>query len=413
MDHSLNKLIINNVKLEKLESKLNKFNPLSILKVNEYEIRHSNILSWLLDPNENHGLGEEFIKKFLGEVILLNEDIDLEISVLDIYLNNFYDMQVLREWNNIDILAISHSNKIVILIENKIKAKERKGQLKRYSDIVETKFKNYKKLKVFLTVEGEEPTENEYVICNYYSILKILTHIMELNSGSLNSKVEDFINYYIDVLEDIVDEDEETLALCREIYKENKKIIDYIANNKNKVNLSKGSMQEKAINVYNIYEKSIDMILRHGKTSPFLEAANKFIIDNNDVILYNINNTYCVFINKNMERIRALSNEEIPIYYGFNNGLKNNRLRMFIQVQSFGENYLKRIELLQRLNGMDEFDIKQKSFNPESRYTRIYSKSIVVNEITESKILGLMNKLYKDSLKVLEKILEAAMETLE
>lgn len=410
MDHSLNKFIINNVKLEKLESRLNKFNPLNILKVNEYEIRHSNVLAWLLDPNENHGLGEEFIKKFLGEVILLNEDKDLEISVLDIYLNNFYDIQVLREWKNIDILAISHSNKMIILIENKVKAKENKGQLKRYNDIVETKFKDYKKLKVFLTVEGEEPSENEYVICNYYSILKILTNIMKLNSGSLNDKVEDFISYYIEVLKDIVDEDEEIIDLCREIYKENKKIIDYIASNKNKMEIIKGSMEEKVINVYNIYEKSIDMILRHGKTTTFLEAANKFIKQNKDVILEKESNTYFCFINCKMDKIKSLSSEGTPIYYIFNNRLKkNNRLRMFIEVQSFGDNYQKRQEFLHELNKLDDFQIKERSFNPESRYTRIYSKSIVVNDITEDKILKYMNELYRDSLKDLDEILKVAM----
>jgi hypothetical protein len=101
MEHLLNKFIINNVKLDRLESKLNKFNPLKVLKVDEYEIRHSNMLAWLLDPSENHGLGEEFFKKFLGEVILLNENMDLDISILDIYLKNFHDIQISREWNSI------------------------------------------------------------------------------------------------------------------------------------------------------------------------------------------------------------------------------------------------------------------------------------------------------------------------
>jgi hypothetical protein len=113
--------VIHNIHLEKLESRLNRFNPLKILKVNELEIRHSNILAWLLDPNENHGLGQEFIKKFMGEVILSNENIDLNMSIKDMYFNNFYDLQVLREWQSIDILLISNINKVVIIIENKIK----------------------------------------------------------------------------------------------------------------------------------------------------------------------------------------------------------------------------------------------------------------------------------------------------
>ncbi|WP_273326873.1 hypothetical protein [Vallitalea guaymasensis] len=86
---------------------------------------------------------------------------------------------------------------------------------------------------------------------------------------------------------------------------------------------------------------------------------------------------------------------------------------MFIEVQSFGDNYQKRQEFLHRLNKIDGFEVKERSFNPESRYTRIYSRSVVINDITESKILELMNKMYRDSLQDLDKILVATMETLE
>lgn len=50
----LSKFIINNEPLEKLQLHLTAFNPLKVLKMNHYEIRHSNVLGWLLDPNENH-----------------------------------------------------------------------------------------------------------------------------------------------------------------------------------------------------------------------------------------------------------------------------------------------------------------------------------------------------------------------
>lgn len=32
-----------------------RFNLFDVLKISRTEIRHSNILSWLLNPNENHG----------------------------------------------------------------------------------------------------------------------------------------------------------------------------------------------------------------------------------------------------------------------------------------------------------------------------------------------------------------------
>ncbi|PKM65837.1 MAG: hypothetical protein CVU95_13625 [Firmicutes bacterium HGW-Firmicutes-2] len=413
MEDLLNKFIINNVKLDRLESKLNKFNPLKVLKVDEYEIRHSNMLAWLLDPSENHGLGEEFFKKFLGEVILINENMDLDISILDIYLNNFHDIQISREWNSIDILVTSHVNKVVLLIENKVKAKESKGQLKKYSELIDREFKEYRKLKIYLTIDGEEPTEKEYVICDYNSILKILTHIMELNSVNLNNKVVDFINYYIDVLKNIVEEDEETLHICKEIYSDNYEIINYIAINKNGLISDEGGIQEKVLNVYNIYEKSINMILKLGKPNPFLEAANQFVKDNSEILLEKGNNTYYCFINSDMKKLQSLSTAGTPIYYIFNNMLQYNKFKMFIQVQTFGDNYRKREKFLRKLNELDRFTIRENSFNPESKYTRIYMRSVYLKSITKQDILAYMNDMYRESLKVLEEIIVIATSILE
>lgn len=44
-------LLDNSIEFEKLHSK---FNPFKILKVDKFEIRHSNMIAWLLDPMENH-----------------------------------------------------------------------------------------------------------------------------------------------------------------------------------------------------------------------------------------------------------------------------------------------------------------------------------------------------------------------
>ena len=42
----------------------NRFNIFKVLKLDNYEIRHSNFLAWLLNPKETHNLGYEFIKEF-------------------------------------------------------------------------------------------------------------------------------------------------------------------------------------------------------------------------------------------------------------------------------------------------------------------------------------------------------------
>ncbi|EAO55237.1 hypothetical protein RBTH_05381 [Bacillus thuringiensis serovar israelensis ATCC 35646] len=46
-------LLDNSIEFEKLHSKFTRFNPFKILKVDKFEIRHSNMIAWLLEPTEN------------------------------------------------------------------------------------------------------------------------------------------------------------------------------------------------------------------------------------------------------------------------------------------------------------------------------------------------------------------------
>ena len=50
-------------------------NVFEVLKVSQYEIRHSNTLAWLLNPNENHGLGDSFLKEII-RIAILNQTED-------------------------------------------------------------------------------------------------------------------------------------------------------------------------------------------------------------------------------------------------------------------------------------------------------------------------------------------------
>lgn len=47
-----------------LHRKFHQFNPLKVLRVSHFEIRHSNVLRWLIDPDENHQFGSFFIKNY-------------------------------------------------------------------------------------------------------------------------------------------------------------------------------------------------------------------------------------------------------------------------------------------------------------------------------------------------------------
>ena len=66
---ALNHLIVDCPDLEHIESMLGGFNLFQVLKFEYGEIRHSNVLAWLLDPSESHGLNETFLKKWLMRIV--------------------------------------------------------------------------------------------------------------------------------------------------------------------------------------------------------------------------------------------------------------------------------------------------------------------------------------------------------
>lgn len=66
--------------------------------------------------------------------------------MLDLTTIDFSNIQVLREWRNIDIFAISEENKFILIIENKVPSKESSHQIKKYLDIVQSEYPSYRKL---------------------------------------------------------------------------------------------------------------------------------------------------------------------------------------------------------------------------------------------------------------------------
>ena len=63
---------------DKLDLGLKNPNIFQILRISKNEIRHSNFLSWLLDPNESHKLGDIFLKRFLREVFSSNKFVEID-----------------------------------------------------------------------------------------------------------------------------------------------------------------------------------------------------------------------------------------------------------------------------------------------------------------------------------------------
>lgn len=201
-------LLNNSIEFEKLHSKFNRFNPFKILKVDKFEIRHSNMIAWLLDPMENHHLGSMFVNKILSRTFVKaeNEELIGQYNFIKLHKQSLQDLEVFREVqtkNNkrIDILAISEAQKVAILIENKYKSLESDGQLQNYINFVSEKYEGYTIIPIFLSLDGSDPSHKSYLTLDYGDILNILKGRLEIYSDYTSSTIKDFLSYYIDILE--------------------------------------------------------------------------------------------------------------------------------------------------------------------------------------------------------------------
>lgn len=204
----------------------NLFETLSLIKT---EIRHSNVIAWLLNPNETHEIGDFFAKSFIRNVYKNNKRIfsNYKLKSEDVYLWDYDEIEVLREYENIDILIIDKEHSLVVVIENKIDSKQFNNQLDRYESKIKKLYPNFKHLMfVYLTVDGTEP-ENapEWATLSYEIILEILD---SLEFTKISKKVISFIEDYKAIIRRHLLTDTNLEEICRKIYSKHKRALDLI-----------------------------------------------------------------------------------------------------------------------------------------------------------------------------------------
>lgn len=132
------------------------FTVFDVLGTSDYEIRHSNVLSWLIDHDANHRCGSSFLD-------LLWEQISREHDLPKV---PFREYSVVREGGNegekIDLLLRSRNNDWVIVIENKLFAPETGDQLDRYFRYIEGRYSSVpSRFYFYLTPDGIAPASKE------------------------------------------------------------------------------------------------------------------------------------------------------------------------------------------------------------------------------------------------------------
>jgi hypothetical protein len=397
--NALQKLIEEDSELRKLSEYEEKINIFTIIKNGATEIRHSNILAWLLQVREHHGLGESFLREFIKAVIRNNPD---KASILDWAFLDYSAQIVQTEDKNIDITIKFENTKHVIAIENKTKSSEHKAgnsenkQTTEYRRRIEDDCDGYEKLFVYLTPDGDLPADEDWCILSYQDILTIIEDL--LKSNSLLPEVALILSNYCSLIKsDVIGRDNKLFAACNNVYKRHRLALDLLldySSNKTKVKQIDPANAELCGRVYSLYENEIELI-RKNQVDEVAELALKLAnyIDKEDGLSLSesAGKTYIFFTSQELDQYlpRLKTNEgswgtKNSYHFWFYTGQYRSKktLRFALELGGLGlseEDKTTRAKIISKLKPNDK--------RPEYRYKIIKSKAIPMPKKAEGETL--------------------------
>lgn len=217
--------------LERLEALLDqyRFNIFEVLRFPiKDELRHSGFLAFLMRPQEVHGMGDAFLKRFLQQALVQSPRTSAPVTATELSLWDLGQMEVRREWEEIDIFLLDNRNRLAVIIENKIDAREGRGQLEHYFKLVKHQYPDYKTLSLYLTPTERMPSHEAYLPVGYRMVCEVLDELGSDQTITPKSDVRTLITNYAMMLRRHIVGDSRITQLSQEIYKKHKRAIDLI-----------------------------------------------------------------------------------------------------------------------------------------------------------------------------------------
>lgn len=208
-----------------------------LLGIHHAEGAYSNVLRWLLDPDETHGADSSFLRQFMIRTARIAEQTGMSgMAPSRAQEADWSDVEVRREWNYIDILVLNQREQIVCAIENKIWAPEGIGddgasQLTRYRELIEGEFPNHERHFVFLTPSGMSSRlrqEQQFWIPeSYAAVHQVVKDLLERDYDVERSGAFFALEQYETTLRrNIVTSESNVAKLARRIYLEHRTAIE-------------------------------------------------------------------------------------------------------------------------------------------------------------------------------------------
>jgi hypothetical protein len=152
----------------------------------------------------------------------------LQITALELDLLDLDEILVLREWQNIDILLVDDRNKLAVIIENKIDSTEHGDQLTRYLQIVKQHHPNHKIISIFLTPDGDPPSDEEYLPISYLVVCELVEELAKSRASTLGLDIHLLLVHYAMMLRRHIVSESKIAELCRSIYRKHQRALDLI-----------------------------------------------------------------------------------------------------------------------------------------------------------------------------------------
>ncbi len=227
---AVERFVVDNDELLELEELIGRFNIFDALRIVQKEVKHSDFLAYLLDPNESHGQGGLFLRALLMDLFKTAREhgFDCPISPIDLDGEDLRKVEIRREWKNIDLLIKCDQPQFVVAIENKVWGGEHSDQLARYTQTVNTEFDSLRNMYVFLTVEGEEPSEKSWVPYSYADLHRVFSRLRNTNKQSIGHDVLVFLEHYLRLVMGRLMDDQTIVTLCQRIYKNHRQALELI-----------------------------------------------------------------------------------------------------------------------------------------------------------------------------------------
>ena len=192
------------------------FSPFDVLHVADSEIRHSNVLAWLLRPDETHGVGGRFLREFVKYLTRRYDAAPLRcLSGFDDKNNVEIRREDYHEGGYADITIGFRTEGVLLIIENKVVgwSPEAERQIEGYRKTFRKKYKGrYEYFPGVLLTTSNSPVGNDAdhhkgdtsFPLSWEDVREIIQSLLnDRESGNFSDvHVRGFVERYVDVIEE-------------------------------------------------------------------------------------------------------------------------------------------------------------------------------------------------------------------